>query len=244
MCSWGLNELGDIANIVIAIASVATAIVTARMLVKQHKLQQEQHELDRVKHELEEKKFIAQKQEHQPIFYFKRCSDRLEVCNSGEKLAQPITIAITSNIFVRVSIFNGMGVVDYDTYVPINIYRESRCQEELDGVVVKCFFSKDDREKLHTICTTVANKLMRGSKIPLLAGVIVRESDLISIEYTDVYKQKHQLFYVDSMLTSSEVMMKIGATIQMCSYKPHNIHELSADKIVEEVLRFKYIKNW
>lgn len=35
MCSWGLSEWGDIANIIIAIASVATAIVTAIVLFKQ-----------------------------------------------------------------------------------------------------------------------------------------------------------------------------------------------------------------
>ena len=35
MCTWGLEEWGDIANIVIAVASVATAIVTAVVLFKQ-----------------------------------------------------------------------------------------------------------------------------------------------------------------------------------------------------------------
>ena len=35
MCTWGLNEWGDIANIVIAVASVVTAIVTAIVLFKQ-----------------------------------------------------------------------------------------------------------------------------------------------------------------------------------------------------------------
>ena len=35
MCTWGLNEWGDIANIVIAVASVATAIVTVIVLFKQ-----------------------------------------------------------------------------------------------------------------------------------------------------------------------------------------------------------------
>lgn len=239
MIVWGLSEWGDVANIVIAVASVATAIVTARMLIKQHKLQLKQHALEREKHLLEGRKLKAQQQEHQPVFYFKRCSDRLEVCNSGEKLAQPINIAIKSNIFVRVSVFNGQGVVDYDTYIPINIYRECRCQEELDGVVVKCFFSKDDREKLHAICATIANKLMRGSHIPLLAGVIVRESDLISIEYIDVYKQKHQLFYVDSMLTNGNEMMKIGAIMNRCLYRPKGINDINIDKIVEEILRFR-----
>ena len=39
MCDWGLEEWGDIANIVIAVASVATAIVTAIVLCKQYKLQ-------------------------------------------------------------------------------------------------------------------------------------------------------------------------------------------------------------
>ena len=37
MSTWGLDEWGDIANIVIAVASVATAIVTAIVLCKQRK---------------------------------------------------------------------------------------------------------------------------------------------------------------------------------------------------------------
>lgn len=39
MSTWGLNEWGDIANIIIAVASVATAIVTTIVLCKQYKLQ-------------------------------------------------------------------------------------------------------------------------------------------------------------------------------------------------------------
>lgn len=44
MCTWGLKEWGDIANIIIAVASVATAIVTAIVLCKQHKLQINTHQ--------------------------------------------------------------------------------------------------------------------------------------------------------------------------------------------------------
>ena len=52
-----LSQLGDVANIVIAVASVATAIVTAIVLCKQHKLQKQQHAL-------EKEKLNAQQLEH------------------------------------------------------------------------------------------------------------------------------------------------------------------------------------
>ena len=77
MSSSGLSMWGDIANIVLATMSVFTAIVTARMLIKQYNLQKEQHKLDQSKHTLELQKFEAQKQEHQPIFHFRRLDDCL-----------------------------------------------------------------------------------------------------------------------------------------------------------------------
>ena len=95
MTAAELSIWGDIANIAIAVASVATAIVTARMLIKQHNLQKEQHKLDQSKHDLELQKFEAQKQEHQPIFHFRGLDDCLEICNSGEKLAQRIKFSIS-----------------------------------------------------------------------------------------------------------------------------------------------------
>ena len=92
MCACELSMWGDIANIVIAVASVATSIVTARMLIKQHNVQKEQHRLDQFKHDLELQKFEAQKQEHQPIFHFRRLDDCLEIVIAEKNLLNQLSL--------------------------------------------------------------------------------------------------------------------------------------------------------
>ena len=87
MCSWGLNEWGDIANIAIAVVSVVTAIVTACMLIKQHKLQQEQ--------------LNAQQLEHQPIFELIQCEDSFTISAKGASMVSPAKIEITPIITIE-----------------------------------------------------------------------------------------------------------------------------------------------
>ena len=248
MCNWGLSEWGNIANIVIAIASVATAIVTARMLIKQHKLQKEQHNLDQSKHELELQKFEAQKQEHQPIFHFRRLDDCLEICNSGEKLAQPIKFSISSMAYIYFSIFHFGRIIEYVTCVPIKIYSECKCQEELDGVVARCHFNKDERELLHNKCVEVVNSIVDDKQIQMrvhsMSGVAVRDSDIIVLEYKDVYKQTHRLFYKDSIPITSESYERIMQAMMQVSRTPLRIDNIDVESIKQMVLQFRTIKNW
>lgn len=248
MCSWGLNEWGDIANVVIAVASVATAIVTAHMLIKQHKLQLKQHALEREKHLLEERKLKAQQQEHQPAFYFKRHDDCLEICNSGEKLAQPIKFSISSMAYICFSFFHFGRIIEYVTCVPVKIYRECKCQDELDGVVARCHFNKDERELLHNKCTEVVNSLVDDKQIQMrvhpMSGVAVRDSELIAIEYTDVYKQTHRLFYKDSIPITGESYEKIMQAMMQVSRIPMQIDKIDVESIKRIVLQFRTIKNW
>lgn len=248
MSTWGLSEWGDIANIVIAVASVATAIVTARMLIKQHNLQKEQHKLDQSKHDLELQKFDAQKQEHQPIFHFRRLDDCLEICNSGEKLAQPIKFSISSMAYIYFSIFHFGRIIEYVTCVPVKIYRECKCQEELDGVVARCHFNKEDRELLHNKCAEVVNRIVDDKQIQMrvhpMSGIAVRDCDLIAIEYTDVYKQMHRLFYKDSIAITGESYKKIMQAMMQVSRIPMQIDKIDVESIKRKVLQFMTIKNW
>lgn len=248
MTTSELSIWGDIANIVIAVASVATAIVTARMLIKQHNLQKEQHKLDQSKHDLELQKFEAQKQEHQPIFHFRRLDDCLEICNSGEKLAQPIKFRISSMAYIYFSIFHFSRIIEYVTCVPVKIYRECKCQDELDGVVARCHFNKDERELLHKKCTEVVNSLVDDKQIQMrvhpMSGVVVRDSELIAIEYTDVYKQTHRLFYKDSIPITGESYEKIMQAMMQVSRIPLQIDKIDVESIKRIVLQFRTIKNW
>ena len=248
MTASELSIWGDIANIVIAVASVATAIVTARMLIKQHNLQKEQHKLDQSKHDLELQKFEAQKQEHQPIFHFRRLDDCLEICNSGEKLAQPIKFSISSMAYIYFSIFHFGRIIEYVTCVPVKIYRECKCQEELDGVVARCYFDKEERELLHSKCTEVVNSLVDDNQIQMrvrpMSGIAVRDCDLIAIEYTDVYKQTHRLFYKDSIAITGESYEKIMLAMMQVSRIPLRIDKIDVESIKRIVLQFRTIKNW
>ena len=244
MCSWGLSEWGDIANIIIAVASVVTAIVTARMLIKQHKLQQEQHKL-------EQKKLEVQQLEHQPVFFFKRNEDSLEICNSGAKLAQPIRFTVRSMIYIELSVyFLGRPMV-YVACFPIRIYNDCRAQEELEGVVARCLFNKDEREALHIKCSEIVKGISTNvekrnlqTKYAGIAGLIIRESDLITISYKDIYKEQHMCYYSDSTLIDEQCHKNIVNTIRSSQYKPTDIVGIDVEKIVKEALQFSNLKNW
>ena len=74
MCNWGLEEWGDIANIVIAVASVATAIVTAVVLIKQRN--------DSIN-------------EKQPRFYFPMMNNTLYIRTDKERLLRLVDVGVT-----------------------------------------------------------------------------------------------------------------------------------------------------
>ena len=244
MSSSGLSMWGDIANIVIAVASVATAIVTARMLIKQHKLQQEQHKL-------EQKKLEVQQLEHQPVFFFKRNEDSLEICNSGAKLAQPIRFTVRSMIYVELSVYFLGRPMAYVACFPIRIYNDCRAQEELEGVVARCLFDKEERERLHIKCSEIVKGISTNvekrnlqTKYAGIAGLIIRESDLITISYKDIYKEQHMCYYSDSTLIDEQCHKNIVNTIRSSQYKPTDIVGIDVEKIVKEALQFSNLKNW
>lgn len=239
-----LSMWGDIANIVIAVASVATAIVTARMLIKQHKLQQEQHKL-------EQKKLEVQQLEHQPVFFFKRNEDSLEICNSGAKLAQPIRFTVRSMIYVELSVYFLGRPMAYVACFPIRIYNDCRAQEELEGVVARCLFDKEERERLHIKCSEIVKGISTNvekrnlqTRYAGIAGLTIRESDLITISYKDIYKEQHMCYYSDSTLIDEQCHKNIVNTIRSSQYKPTDIVGIDVEKIVKEALQFSNLKNW
>ena len=231
ICSSELSIWGDIANIVIAVASVATAIVTARMLIKQHKLQQEQ--------------LIAQQQEHQPKFYFKRCDNRLEICNKGVPLTQPIEFCICSILYIRTTLVENHLLQDYIHCCPIRMYADDcKCQEELDGIVAVCPFDKDERVAFHTVTKRVYDSLYNevAPKTSRMTQIHVIESDLIKIKYTDIYSKQHTLYYHDSMQIDEDTYAYYQQICLHSNYKPRDIKECDVSMIIDDVLLFRFKK--
>lgn len=231
MYNLGLSEWGDIANIVIAVASVATAIVTAIVLCKQHRLQKEQ--------------LNAQQQEHQPKFYFKRYDDRLEICNKGIALTEPIYFEICSMLYIRTTLVENHLLQDYIHCCPIRMYAaDCKCQEELDGIVAVCPFDKDERVAFHTVTKRVYDSLYNevAPQIPRMTHIHVIESDLIKIKYTDIYSKQHTLYYHDSMQIDEDTFAYYQQIRLHSNYKPTNIKECNISKIIDDVLQFRFKK--
>lgn len=252
MCAWELDKWGDIANIVIAVASVSTAIVTARMLIKQHKLQKEQHTLEQSKHELEKKKLEVQQLEHQPVFFFKRNEDCMEICNSGTKLLQPIRFGIRTMVYVEMFGYFFKEPKTFVSCFPVKIYNNCASLAELEGVVAKCSFNKEARDMLHKKCFELSERLseniqqMNASSYTVgIAGLNVRVSDLIMISYKDIYKEQHICYYSDSTLIDEQCHKNIVNTIRSSQYKPNeDIAGIDVQRIVREALQFRNLKNW
>lgn len=231
MCTWGLSEWGDIANIVIAVASVATAIVTAIVLCKQYFLQQEQ--------------LNTQQLEHQPKFYFKHYDDRLEICNKGMALTEPLYFEICSMLYIKTTIEENHLLQDYIHCCPIRIYTDDcKCQEELEGVVAICPFDKDQRVAFHALTKQTYEVLYKevAPKTPRMVQIHVIESDLIKMQYTDLYHKQHTLYYHDSMQIDEDTYAYYQQIRLHSYYKPRSIKECDVSKIIHDVLLFRFKK--
>ena len=77
-----------------------------------------------------------------------------------------------------------------------------------------------------------------------MSGIAVRDCDLIAIEYTDVYKQTHRLFYKDSIAITGESYEKIMQAMMQVSRIPMQIDKIDVESIKRKVLQFRTIKNW
>ena len=236
-----LSTWGDIGNIILGITSVFTAIVNAVVLCKQHKLQQEQHKL-------EQEKLKIQQMEHQPLFFFKREKDHMDICNSGAKLHRPIEFSICSMIYVQSSMFLPRGLKTFVYCCPINIYKDCRCQEELDGVVGKCPFAEEVRTNLHEITSKIWNSLVHSEKLipqlPYMTSVVVRESDLITIKYQDVYHIDHTVYYLDSSPISEETFNKLNKIRQLVPPGIYSVDKIDLNNILRGILQFRFEKTW
>ena len=83
----------------------------------------------------------------------------------------------------------------------------------------KCPFAEEDRTKLHEITSKIWNSLVHSEKLipkmPFMTSVIVRESDLITIKYQDVYHIDHTVYYLDSSPISEETFNKLNKIRQL-----------------------------
>ena len=237
MCTWGLEEWGDIANIVIAVASVATAIVTAIVLCKQHKLQKEQHKL-------EKEKLNAQQLEHQPKFQFGRKDGAYIISNEGCELSAPIRVSVHSMITIISEKFINDNTIDCIYCFPVNYYKQKQPTGKLKGDLVSFTYDAGDWKLIQEQVLTLQNRLNDWENFPqdapLTTILSVRISDVVRITYCDMYNVKRVVHFWDSeQISESQYrqMVVLSHNVPFGLYGPENI---SIEKIVRNVHQTAY----
>ena len=213
MCTWGLEEWGDIANIVIAVASVATAIVTTIVLCKQFCLQCKQNEDNRL--------------EHQPIFEFEQNDDAFIIYAKGASMAAPAKIEITSVIAMepaKATMENGR-YYRYGVTIPYKNYRSIDRTYNLSGKLIECRYA--DTDMLFKL-TNLVKGLERQIKHPLYFGIVAEDlpvyaSDLIKIEYMDMYKAKRTIYYFNLQEIPKWLYEEMQKELQDHPFGPYDI---------------------
>ena len=244
MNTWGLSEWGDVANIVIAIASVATAIVTARMLIKQHKLQLKQHSLERLRHSLEEKKLKSQQQEHQPRFQFSKNDDSYIISNTGCEVATPVTVEIYPMITIQTQrVWFKAFPANFMCCYPVLYYKPMYNTNNLKGDVVILRFNMGDYERLLHIKHCVKSRLCENEKKKHLKYVKLKSiniSDVVKINYVDIYNEQHTAYFWDSKIISEKTFMQLTVMRKLTPIQLYSIDALNVDDIVNKVYNASY----
>lgn len=230
MRTWGLNEWGDIANIVIAVASVATAIVTAIVLCKQYRLQRKQNEDNRL--------------EHQPIFKFEQNDDAFIIYAEGTSMSAPAKIDITSVIAMEPAkaVMENGRYYRYGVTIPYKNYRSIDRTYNLSGKLLECSYA--DTDMLFKL-TNLVKGVERQIKDPIYLGIVAEDlpvhvSDLIKIEYVDMYKTVRSLYYFNMQEIPKWLYEEMQKELQDHPFGPYDISEFSIDSIIKEVLKFRH----
>ena len=210
MCSWGLEEWGYFANIVLAAMSVFTAIVTAIVLAKQLRLQKQS--------------IMIQNNGIQPIFriYYdyknknngkENDSVEIRVMNEGHQTKYSPTIAIHS--FIEI-FYQELNRPKESAYLKIeNFYRYTKRGNASNEAIKHGHF--DNNLKYYRNLKEGINNI--DSYI-----YKIERFDLIRIEYKDINNSSYTLYYKNGGPIDQETYYSIISSTD--TKKQYKINEL------------------
>lgn len=235
----GLADWGNIANIVLAAMSVFTAIVTAWMLRKQHNLQRKQYDLDR-------EKLYTQQQEHQPSFQFTRKDNKFIISNQGSVLSAPIKTTVRSMIIVQTEKSEKMDEFKQCIYChPVQFYeRFGLSTSNLSGDLVIYKFKDDDLKLLLDRTKEIYEGILHWKFLTPNSAFIyvlsVTLTDLIKIEYVDMYHKSHIVYYKDTEIITKERYEQLVEISKRVPTGIYNVKNVIADDIIRRVYATNY----
>ena len=220
MCNLGLNEWGDIANIIFALMSVLTAIITAVVLFKQLKLQKQSA--------------VIQYNGIQPIFriYYNYLSNsnskendsvQIRIMNEGYKTKNTPKIAI--HTFLRIH-HHEINKPKQISYLKIeNFYRYTK-HSSAGNDALKVGHFKNNLKYYRNILETLNSSNSDITKIERV--------DLIKIEYRDINDVSHTVYFMDY---NSSDMETYDSILSFCNKtnKRYRINELKFADIIRYI---------
>lgn len=209
-----------------------TALTTTYFMWRQYRIQCKQRNDNRL--------------EHQPIFELTQGEECFTISAKGASMAAPAKIEITSVIAmepVKAILENGR-YYRYGVTVPYKNYQSIDRTYNLSGILMECrYASTDTLLKLKTLVEGIQLQFKLG---PIYMGIMqeddfpVHTTDLIKIEYVDMYKISRTVYYFNMQEIPKWLYEEMQKELQDYPFGPCDISELSVDGIMKEIRKFKH----
>lgn len=217
-------------EIILTCTSIFTAVTTAYFMWRQYRLQHKQREDNRL--------------EHQPIFRFEQGDDAFTIYAEGPSMSAPAKIEITPVIAMEPAkaIMENGRYYRYGVTIPYKNYRSIDRTYNLSGKLIECRYADVD---LLFKLTSLVKGVEHQIKNPIYFGIVaenlpVHATDLIKIEYIDMYRAKRTLYYFNMQEIPKWLYMEMTKELQDYPFEPYDISELSVDGIIKEIMKFKH----
>lgn len=203
MCAWGLNEWGDIANIVIAVASVATAIVTAVVLFKQRN--------DNIK-------------EKQPRYTISEQDGELLIRGEQDKCLQIESVEVRE--YIDVWTLNRKRMIK--KIVPIESQIVVCIKQSAEGQIISIPASKIRSTQIADRFSSeeTSKRIDRDS-------YNYRVFDLICIEYIDIHLQHRRQYFVNRIIISEQEYKQYIKLARKVSKVPLAVSDINLKSLLE-----------
>lgn len=240
LCSMSLSDWGDIGNIFLGVSSVATAIVTAIVLIKQHRLQEKQHKLQIKQHLLEKNKLNAQQMEHQPLFQFNKTDEMLTITNAGCELSAPVSVQLHSMVIVKSEKLLDDCLQNFICCHPVSYYdRQMSSTGQLKGDVAVAKFKSEDfnilKTKIYNLNKYLSNWKNAPIDVPLTNVYYIGISDVVQIDYVDMYKISRTAYFCSSQPISKTRFDQLVALHRRVPLGLYGVNDIQIEDIIERV---------
>ena len=218
-------------EIILTCTSVFTAITTAYFMWRQYRMQCKQREDNRL--------------EHQPIFELMQGEESFSIFAKGASMAAPAKIEITSVIAMEPgkAIMENGRYYRYAVTIPYKNYQSIDRTYNLSGKLLECrYATAETLLKLKHLVAGVQQQIAMPVRFGIIAETDfpIHVTDMIKIEYVDMYKVNRVLYYFNMQEIPQWLYEKMQLGVQDFTFGALDISELSVDRVINEILKFKH----